>query len=114
MTDTTAFKIVAAEEWAAARTAGAYAGSAVDLADGYIHLSTADQLAGTARRHYAGCGDLRLLEVDLGALDAVRWEASRGGELFPHQYGPLPVAAVRVERPLAVADDGDMLLGEAV
>lgn len=113
MTAAIAFKIVLAEEWAAARPAGAWAGSAIDLADGYIHLSTADQLGETARRHYAGCDGLRLLEVDLGALDSVRWEASRGGDLFPHLYGPLPLAAVRTDRPLAVADDGTMTLGEA-
>lgn len=107
----TAFKIVDAAEWASARKTGAYAGSSVDLADGYVHLSTAEQLEETARRHYAGQTNLRLLEVDLGRLDAVKWEPSRGGALFPHQYGPLPVAAVLTDRPMAVSDAGVMTLG---
>jgi uncharacterized protein (DUF952 family) len=109
---TTAFKIVDAAEWAQAREAGAYAGSAVDLADGYIHLSTAEQLEETARRHYAGRDALRLLEVDLDRLDAVKWEPSRGGALFPHQYGPLPVAAVMSDRPMSVSADGVMTVGD--
>ncbi|MBU1324399.1 MAG: DUF952 domain-containing protein [Alphaproteobacteria bacterium] len=108
---TTAFKIVDAAEWAAARKAGAYAGSPVDLADGYIHLSTAGQLEETARRHYAGRTNLRLLEVDLDRLDAVKWEPSRGGALFPHQYGALPVAAVLTDRPMAVSDAGVITVG---
>lgn len=110
---TVAFKIVDAAEWAEARKAGAYAGSAVDLADGYIHLSTAEQVEETARRHYAGRTGLRLLDVDLDRLDAVKWEPSRGGALFPHQYGPLPVAAVLADRPMTVSDAGDMTVGAA-
>jgi len=109
---TTAFKIVDSAEWAQARSAGAYAGSAVDLADGYIHLSTAEQLEATARRHYAGRDSLRLLEVDLDRLDAVTWEPSRGGALFPHQYGLLPVAAVMSDRALSVSADGVMTVGD--
>jgi uncharacterized protein (DUF952 family) len=109
---TTAFKIVDAAEWAQAREVGAYAGSAVDLADGYIHLSTAEQLEETARRHYAGRDALRLLEVDLDRLEAVKWEPSRGGALFPHQYGPLPVAAVVSERAMSVSADGIMTVGD--
>lgn len=111
MTASVAYKIVAASEWTEARARGAYAGSAVDLADGYIHMSRAGQLAETARRHYAGRSALRLLEVDLAALSDVRWEPSRGGDLFPHLYGPLPVAAVRSDRALDVAADGAMTLG---
>jgi uncharacterized protein (DUF952 family) len=95
MTETTAYKIIDAAEWREAVAEGAYAGSAVDRADGYIHLSTAVQLAETARKHYAGRADLMLLAVDLAALeDTVVWEPSRGGDLFPHIYGPLPVRAV--------------------
>lgn len=108
MTDV-AYKLVDRAEWAAARAAGAYAGSAVDLADGYIHLSDADQLAETARRHYAGRADLMLVTVDLPPLgDDLKWEASRGGALFPHLYAPLPVAAATGERPLSVDVDGVM------
>lgn len=104
-----AYKLIDAAEWAAARATGVYRGSAVDRADGFIHLSAAGQLVETARRHYASRRDLRLLTVDLEALaDTVRWEASRGGELFPHIHGPLPIAAVTTERPLAVDADGVM------
>ncbi len=102
-----AYKLVDRAEWEAARAGGAYDGSAVDRADGYIHMSTAAQLAETARRHYAGRQNLVLVEVDLPALgEGLRWEASRGGDLFPHLYGPLPLSAARSERRLALAADG--------
>ena len=105
-----AYKLIDRDEWAAARTAGAYAGSAVDRADGYIHMSTKAQLAETARRHYAGRSGLMLIEVDIAALGPeLRWEASRGGDLFPHLYGALPAAAVVAERTLSVAGDGTMV-----
>ncbi len=95
-----AFKIVDAAEWREAVAEGAYAGSAVDRADGYIHLSTADQLSETARKHYAGRENLMLLTVDLSRLeDTIVWEPSRGGALFPHIYGPLPVTAVTEAAP---------------
>ncbi|RZJ42179.1 MAG: DUF952 domain-containing protein [Brevundimonas sp.] len=102
-----AFKLVDRAEWEAARAAGAYAGSAVDLADGYIHMSSAAQLAETARRHYRGRTDLVLVAVDLTALgEALKWEASRGGDLFPHLFAPLPLSAAREERGLSVDADG--------
>ncbi|MDY6924462.1 MAG: DUF952 domain-containing protein [Pseudomonadota bacterium] len=105
-----AYKLVDRAEWEAARATGVYAGSAIDRADGYIHLSSAGQLAETARRHYAGRRDLILATVELGSLgSALRWEASRGGALFPHLYGPLPVTAATTERALSVGDDGTML-----
>jgi uncharacterized protein (DUF952 family) len=104
---TEAFKIVDAAEWGTAGAAGAYGGSAVDRADGYIHLSTADQLAETVRKHYAGRSDLLLLTVDLTVLgETIVWEPSRGGALFPHVYGPLPVAAVTATRSFSVGADG--------
>ena len=99
MTETVAYKIIDAAEWREAVAGGVYAGSAVDLADGYIHLSTADQLAETAHKHYAGRENLVLLTVDLTALDTIVWEPSRGGALFPHIYGLLPVTAVRDASP---------------
>lgn len=108
MTDV-AYKLVDRAEWAAARAAGAYAGSAVDLADGYIHMSAAGQLAETARRHYAGRTNLMLVTVDLRSLgDDLKWEASRGGVLFPHLYAPLPVIVATDERPLSVDAEGVM------
>lgn len=104
-----AYKLIDAAEWAAARARGVYQGSAVDRADGFIHLSAAGQVVETARRHYTNRRDLRLLTVDLSALaDTVRWEASRGGALFPHIHGPLPASAVTAERPLAVDANGLM------
>lgn len=106
---TEAFKLVDASEWAAARAQGLYTGSAVDRTDGYIHMSTASQLAETARRHYAGRGNLLLLTVPLEGLgDALRWEPSRGGELFPHLYAPLAVSTVTAVRACSVAPDGTM------
>lgn len=105
----TAWKLVDAAEWAAVPTGAAYAGSAVDLADGYIHLSTDAQLAETAAKHYRGRAGLLLLAVDLDAVGAaVRWEPSRGGALFPHIYGPLPASAVTAARPLSVDAEGEM------
>lgn len=108
-----AFKILSRADWRAALAEGRYDGSAVDRADGYIHLSAADQLEATAAKHYAGQAELMLVEVDLTALgDALIWEPSRGGALFPHIYGPLPVAATRDARPLSVTADGRMILDE--
>ena len=115
MTDlpTTAFKIQSHADWRRTLAEGAYDGSPVDHADGYIHLSAADQLAVTAAKHYAGQSDLMLIEVDLDALgETLVWEPSRGGALFPHIYGPLPVAATRGARALSVTDGGDMILSE--
>ncbi|MFC8847524.1 MULTISPECIES: DUF952 domain-containing protein [unclassified Micromonospora] len=89
------YKLLTSTEWDAARAAGHFAGSAVDRQDGFIHLSAAGQLVETARRHFAGATGLTLLSVDPQAVGAgLRWEPSRGGELFPHLYGTLPVAAV--------------------
>ena len=108
-----AFKILSRADWRAALAEGRYDGSPVDLADGYIHLSAADQLETTAAKHYAGQTELMLVEVDLTALgDALIWEPSRGGALFPHIYGPLPVAATRDARALSVTEAGDMILSD--
>ena len=104
-----AYKLVDRGEWAAALAVGAYAGSAVDRADGYIHMSTAEQLAETARRHYAGQDGLVLVEVALAPLgEALRWEASRGGDLFPHLFAPLPARPDAPQRPLSVDAEGVM------
>jgi uncharacterized protein (DUF952 family) len=91
----TAYKILTAGEWAQFQADGVFHGAPVDLADGYIHLSTADQLQGTLDKHFAGQAGLVIVEVDLAALgNAVRWEVSRGGALFPHIYAALPMSAV--------------------
>lgn len=97
----TAFKIETARAWAAALQAGAYHGSALDRSDGFIHLSAAAQVRRTAELYFAGQPDLILARIDLAALgSSVVWEASRGGDLFPHIYGPLPAAAVLETLPL--------------
>lgn len=104
-----AYKLVDRAEWTAALAAGAYGGSTVDLADGYIHMSTASQLAETARRHYAGRSGLVLVTVALAPLgEALKWEASRGGDLFPHLFAPLPAHADAPQRGLSVDADGVM------
>ncbi|WP_334175653.1 DUF952 domain-containing protein [Pseudoxanthobacter sp.] len=101
MTADTIYKIAGTQEWAAAEAAGVFAGAAVDLADGYIHFSDAGQVAETAARHFAGRSDLVLVAVDAGALGAaLKWEPSRGGALFPHLYGILPLSAVLRVAPL--------------
>ena len=105
------YKLLAGDEWRDAQAAGSFAGSAVDHADGYIHFSSADQLGETARRHFQGRADLVCLEVDADALDdALRWEPSRGGDLFPHLYAPLPLAAVRRAWPVPLGEDGAPLI----
>lgn len=104
-----AYKIVDAAEWRAAVAEGRYEGAPVDLADGYIHMSTQAQLAETARKHFAGWSDLLLLSVDLSRFgDELVWEPSRGGALFPHLYAPLPVAAVTASRAFSVTAEGEM------
>ena len=100
------YKLLERGEWVTASALGTYDGSVVDLADGYIHFSTAEQVQETARRHFHGVANLVLLEVDAEALGApMTWEPSRGGDLFPHLYGPMPASAVL--RAQAVELDGD-------
>jgi len=95
MTDRIAYKIFSVAEFEGFRRDGVFVGSPADVADGFIHLSTASQVDGTLERHYQGGTDLILAAVDVASLgDAVRWEVSRGGQLFPHVYGTLPLAAV--------------------
>jgi uncharacterized protein (DUF952 family) len=101
------YKILPRSEWEDARAAGRFRGSAVDLADGYIHFSTAAQAQETAARHFAGKVGLLVLEVDGDALGAaLRWEPSRGGDLFPHLYGDLQVDAVLRVLPAPLDGDG--------
>lgn len=101
----TIYKIVAEGEWSAAATRGCYEGSAVDRKDGFIHFSTAVQAPGTAARHFAGAENLLLVAVDAALLD-LRWEVSRGGDLFPHLYGVLPLDAVKRVEPLPLCASG--------
>lgn len=92
---TTAFKIFTADQWAQFRADGLFHGAPVDVADGYIHLSASDQVQGTLDKHFSGQKGLVIAEIDLAQLgDLVKWEESRGGSLFPHIYGALPMEAV--------------------
>ena len=98
---TRVYKIISRTEWIDAQDAGRFSGSAADLRDGFIHLSTAAQAGETARRHFAGQDGLVLLQLQAEALgDALHWEPSRGGALFPHLYGTLEPAQVEAACPL--------------
>ncbi len=109
------FKIVPSPLWIQAEAEGRFDGAPVDLADGYIHFSTAAQARETARRHFSGQGDLLLVAVDAARLGAaLRWEPSRGGDLFPHLYGPLPLSAVLQVMPLPLGADGMHQFPESV
>ena len=101
------YKICPAADWEEAKNRGAFTGSAVDRRDGFIHLSAGHQALETARRHFAGQEGLVLVAFapdDFG--DTLKWEASRGGELFPHVYGTLPVPRARWVKALPLGADG--------
>ncbi|PEQ11255.1 hypothetical protein B2G71_18395 [Novosphingobium sp. PC22D] len=107
----TAYKVLTRAEMAQMQEKGRFDGAPVDLADGYVHLSSAEQLTETVDKHFAGQNDLVVLAVDLAGLgEAVRWEESRGGALFPHLYAPLPLTAVLAHGPLERDADGAVKL----
>ena len=111
MSERIAYKVMTRDELEAMRREGAFRGSPADLADGFIHLSSGAQLAATVDKHYPGQAGLVIATVDLTRLgEAVRWEPSRGGELFPHLYGTLPMAAVLGAGPLERSADGSVKL----
>jgi len=100
-----AFKILTAEQWDAWQAEGVFRGAAIDIADGFIHLSAADQVAETAAKHFAGQSGLVLAEVALPGLgNTVKWEPSRGGALFPHVYAAIPLSAVLSATPMNGVD----------
>lgn len=104
---TTVYKICPAEMWLKAEAEGVFRGAGVDLADGFIHFSTAETVEETARRHFAGVADLVLVAFDDLSLGAeLRYEASRGGALFPHLYGRLDPAVALWVKPLPLDADG--------
>lgn len=106
-----AYKVLTAPEMAALEADGLFKGAPVDLADGYIHLSTEAQLTETVDKHFAGQGDLHVVAVDLAVLgDTVRWEPSRGGQLFPHIYADLTLNAAVAYGPLERDDSGRVKL----
>jgi uncharacterized protein (DUF952 family) len=101
------YKICRADEWREAERQGVYAGAPIDRQDGYIHFSTAEQVAETAARHFAGMNDLVLVAIAAEPLgQALRWEPSRGGALFPHLYGALMFDAVLWVKSLPLGADG--------
>jgi len=109
------YKICSRTQWRDAERAGRFTGAAVDLADGYIHFSTADQARETAAKHFAGQDDLVLVAVDAAGLgDQLKWEASRGGALFPHLYGDLPLSAVLKVTALPLDDHGHHVFPEGL
>jgi len=125
----TIYKLMTRAEWEAAQEEGCFFGSAHDTRDGFIHFSTAAQLAETARKHFPGVSNLALLAVDVAILNEhltphpvplpkgqgegcnpLRWEPSRGGDFFPHLYAPLPVAAVKSVTTVPLGPDGTPIL----
>jgi uncharacterized protein (DUF952 family) len=104
---TLVYKICPRELWAQAERERVFRGAPVDRADGYIHFSTADQVRETAAKHFAGADDLVLVAVESETLGpSLKWEPSRGGALFPHLYGELPLSAARWVEPLPLGPDG--------
>jgi len=103
----TIYKVCSASAWREAERQGVFLGSADDRRDGFIHFSTASQVAGTVAKHFAGQTGLFLIAIDADALgDGLKWEPSRGGELFPHLYGELDIGAVIKILDLRARSDG--------
>jgi uncharacterized protein (DUF952 family) len=112
---TTIYRLLGGDAWAVAKREGVFQGSEHDVRDGFIHFSSAEQLAETAAKHYAGREDLVLLWVSAAALGAaLRWEPSRGGALFPHLYAALPVTAVTRAEPIVLGADGHHILPSGI
>jgi uncharacterized protein (DUF952 family) len=112
---TTVYKIVAADLWQAAEDSGVFAGAGIDLKDGFIHLSTAAQARRTAQLYFSGRDDLVLVAVDGASLgEALKYERSRDGDLFPHLYGALPLTTVLSIRPLPLGADGSHIFPKDV
>ena len=107
------YKLLGKADWEAAMAAGRFAGAGVDLEDGYIHFSTALQCAETVRIYYLGRTALMILEVESEGLGAgLKWEPSRGGDLFPHLYRPLEISEVIDARDVALGGGGVPVLGD--
>ena len=103
----TIYKICTAVQWREAERAGVFIGAPIDRQDGFIHLSAADQVVETAAKHFTGMRDLVLVAVDAESLgQMLRWEISRGGALFPHLFGSMPLSSVLWVRPLLLYSNG--------
>ncbi|OSQ51513.1 DUF952 domain-containing protein [Marivita geojedonensis] len=101
------YKILRSDEWDALQAQGETSGAPIDVTDGYVHFSTADQVRETAAKHFAGEAGLMLLAYDETAMEGdLRWEPSRGGALFPHLYGPLRLSEVVWAKPLLMQGNG--------
>jgi uncharacterized protein (DUF952 family) len=109
------YKIVDTRSWQNAIAAGQFDGAAIDLQDGFIHFSAANQVAETLQKYFAGRSDLLLVCVDAQRLgDALKWEVSRGGDLFPHLYASLPMSAVIDQFDLPLLDNGSHRLPDSI
>ena len=107
------YKILTSDQWRALEAEGETEGAPVDIADGFVHFSTAEQVQETATKHFAGQDGLWLLALDAdGVGPALKWEPSRGGDLFPHLYGALRLADVVWAKPLPLAPDGHEFPGD--
>jgi uncharacterized protein (DUF952 family) len=107
------YKIVSADLWQAAEKTGSFAGAGIDLTDGYIHFSTGAQAKRTAELHFRGQQNLLLVAIDGGSLgEALKYEPSRGGDLFPHLYGALPLTSVLWVKPLPLDGRGNHVFPE--
>lgn len=105
------FKILRSVEWEAAEQRGAFSGSADDVRDGFIHMSTLEQLQGTLAKHFGGEAGLVLLQIEADAVRSeLKWESSRGGALFPHLYADLPLKAVSRTFSIAMTESGEHML----
>ena len=101
------YKICGRSDWEAAQLSGNYPGAPIDIQDGFIHFSNANQVKETAAKHFSGVEGLVLVAFDADQFgDALRWEVSRGGDRFPHLYGPLPASAAIEVHDLPLGADG--------
>lgn len=101
------YKICPESLWRSAETAGFFAGAPIDISDGYLHFSTAEQVVETASKHFVGQQSLLLIAIDADRLGSdLKYEPSRGGDLFPHLYAPLALSAVLWVKPLPLGPDG--------
>jgi uncharacterized protein (DUF952 family) len=110
----TVYKIAKSADWHQATSSGRFAGSADDIRDGFIHLSAEHQLRGTLEKHFSGESDLVLIAIEAETLGpSLKWEVSRGGDLFPHLYGELPISKTLWQRALSLGKNGVPRLDEA-
>lgn len=115
MSGTLIYKIVSKSAWADATATGTFRGAEVDIKDGFIHFSAAAQVKETVQKHFAGQRDLLLVSFDDADFgERLKWEVSRGGDLFPHLYDVLPVKLAHSVHDLPLGDDGDHVFPEGV